>query len=257
MLKVLVGRDRKQVGQFAGEVVNKAVVKNKHLKLGLATGSSVLELYEVLIMYHQQYSTNWEEVVTFNLDEYVGPQPDDPHSYHAFMFKNLFNYLNIKAANIHFPEVKANQDEPGTYDQIIAKQGGIDLQILGLGQNGHIGFNEPASRPDSVTRVVSLTESTRQANSIFFQGDITQVYHLAVTMGLHTIMQARQIVLLVSGDQKQEIIKRFFATQKTGFNPACPVSILWHHPDVLLVLDEAAAALVKPELEEFLLRAPA
>lgn len=204
--------------------------------LGLATGSTPLLLYRALV----GLKLDWRAVVTFNLDEYVGLAPEHPQSYHSFMQENLFRHVKVKAENIHIPDGMA-KDVPkfcARYENQIKQAGGIDLQVLGIGTDGHIGFNEPTSSLASRTRIKTLTQQTRRDNSRFF-GSEGAVPHHVITMGIGTIMEARQIILLAFGEAKARAIAQ---TVEGPITANCPASILQMHPTVKVFLDEAAAS---------------
>jgi glucosamine-6-phosphate deaminase len=203
--------------------------------LGLATGSTPLLLYRELA----QMKLDWSHVTTFNLDEYVGLAPDHPASYHRFMRENLFNQINIAESNVHIPD-GLTEDIPGSclrYEQQIREAGGIDFQLLGIGTDGHIGFNEPTSSLASRTRIKTLTQRTRTDNARFFGGE-TAVPHHVITMGIGTIMEARQVLLIAFGPDKAHAVAEALEGPITSMNPA---SILQLHPVAKLVLDEPAA----------------
>ena len=203
--------------------------------LGLATGSTPLLLYRALI----EMKLDWSKVTTFNLDEYVGLPREHPQSYHSFMWKNLFRHVNITRDNVHIPVVNAG-DIPKScerYEQQIGDAGGIDLQVLGIGTDGHIGFNEPTSSLVSRTRIKTLARQTRGDNARFF-GNKEQVPHHVVTMGIGTIMEARQIVLLAFGANKSRAIAGAVEGPLSAINPA---SALQMHASVKVFLDEPAA----------------
>ena len=207
--------------------------------LGLATGSTPLPLYAELVRLHREQGLSFRSAITFNLDEYEGLGPTHPQSYRAFMEEHLFRHLDIPAANIHIPD-GLTQDASrncAAYEAAIRAAGGIDLQILGIGRTGHIGFNEPPSSVDSRTRRVHLDEVTRRDNSVFF-GDLAQVPHGALTMGVATILEARRIALLAFGDAKADIVRR--AIQETP-SADCPATWLQRHPACVFHLDAAAA----------------
>ena len=207
--------------------------------LGLATGSTPLPLYAELIRLHRDAKLSFRSVLTFNLDEYEGLGPTHPQSYRHFMEENLFRHLDIPAANIRIPDglTKDATKHCADYEAAIRAAGGIDLQILGIGRTGHIGFNEPPSAADSRTRRVHLDEMTRRDNSIFF-GDLAQVPHGALTMGVATILEARRVELIAFGEAKAEIVHR---AMKTTPSPDCPATWLQQHPRCTFHLDAAAA----------------
>ncbi|MDP3849177.1 MAG: glucosamine-6-phosphate deaminase [Luteolibacter sp.] len=204
--------------------------------LGLATGSTPLRLYRKLIA----MDLDWSRVTTFNLDEYIGLPREHPQSYHSFMWENLFRHINIAADHIHIPDGNAADipDFCACYEQQIANVGGIDLQVLGIGTDGHIGFNEPTSSLASRTRIKTLTGQTRLDNARFF-GSERDVPHHVITMGIGTIMEARQNLLLAFGPNKARAIAEAVEGPITSINPA---SILQMHPVVKVCLDEPAAS---------------
>ena len=226
----------------AREIADLIEIRSKSGKptvLGLATGSTPLPLYAELIRLRREEGVSFRSVITFNLDEYEGLGPDHPQSYRFFMEANLFRHLDIPAANIHIPDglTKDPAKNCADYEAAIRGAGGIDLQILGIGRTGHIGFNEPPSAPDSRTRWVHLDEVTRRDNSVFF-GDLAQVPHGALTMGVATILEARRVALLAFGEAKAEIIGR--AIKETP-SAGCPATWLQRHPACTFHLDAAAA----------------
>ena len=207
--------------------------------LGMATGSTPLALYRELVA----LKLNWRKVKTFNLDEYVGISPQHPQSYHHFMWENLFGQVNIDKKNVHIPDGLA-KDIPkfcANYEKQIRAAGGIDLQVLGIGTDGHIGFNEPTSSLASRTRIKTLTPQTRKDNARFF-GSEAEVPHHCITMGIGTILAARHCVLLAFGKNKARAIAEAVEGPITSMNPA---SALQFHPKTTVFLDEAAAAELK------------
>lgn len=226
-------------GQSAAEVGARIIALLLRTKpdavLGLATGSTPLPLYQALVA----MDLDWSRVVTFNLDEYIGLPRDHPQSYHRFMWENLFRHVNIRPENIHIPDGNA-ADIPAScaaYEEKIRAAGGIDLQLLGIGTDGHIGFNEPASSLASRTRIKTLTRQTCQDNARFF-GSVEAVPRHVITMGIGTILEARQVLLLASGGNKAAAIAGAVEGPVTASNPA---SALQMHPVVKVCLDEPAA----------------
>lgn len=211
----------------------------KSTVLGLATGSTPLPLYAELIRLHRDEGLSFRTVVTFNLDEYVGLGPAHPQSYRHFMEEHLFRHLDVPVSQIHIPDGLTNEATRhcATYEAAIRHAGGIDLQILGLGRTGHIGFNEPPSAADTRTRQVHLDEMTRQDNSVFF-GDLSLVPRAALTMGVATIMEARRIELLAFGEGKSAIVHR--AMQETP-SATCPATWLQRHPHCTFHLDSGSS----------------
>lgn len=206
--------------------------------LGLATGSTPLGIYKELIDRHQKGDLDFSEITSINLDEYKGLAGDHPQSYRWFMQQNLFGHVNIRPENTHVPNGLAEdaQAECARYDEIIYGCGGIDLQLLGLGHNGHIGFNEPDDAFAKDTHLVALSDTTIQANTRFFSSS-REVPRFAFTMGIRSIMSARQILVVVSGKDKADIVKEAFFGPVT---PSVPASILQMHGNVILVADEDA-----------------
>jgi len=208
--------------------------------LGLATGSTPLGLYQKWIERYRSGQISFKNIVSFNLDEYCGVPPEDPQSYHYFMQENLFKHIDILPQNTHIPKTDCG-DLPASaesYELAIAQAGGIDLQILGIGSEGHIGFNELGSSLSSATRVKTLTQKTRNDNARFF-ASMEQVPRMAITMGLGTIMNARAILLLATGNHKADTIRDTVEGPVTAMVPA---SILQFHPNATLVIDRAAAS---------------
>lgn len=216
------------------------VIRQEHgAVLGLATGSTPLSLYRELVA----LKLDWRKVTTFNLDEYVGISPQHPQSYHAFMWENLFHHVNVPKKNIHIPDGLAN-DIPKfctDYENRIRAAGGIGVQLLGIGTDGHIGFNEQGSSLASRTRIKTLTPQTRKDNARFF-GSEDQVPHHVITMGIGTILEARHCVLLAFGKSKARAIAGAVEGPVTAMNPA---SALQLHPKVTVFLDEESAAELK------------
>lgn len=213
--------------------------KKPNAVLGLATGSTPLLLYRELVL----MKLDWRKITTFNLDEYVGLSPEHSHSYHTFMWENLFSHVNIAKKNVHIPDGQA-KDIPkfcAKYEKQIRMAGGIDLQLLGIGTDGHIGFNEQTSSLASRTRIKTLTPQTRKDNARFF-GSEEKVPHHVITMGIGTILEARHCVLLAFGKNKARAIAEAAEGPITSMNPA---SALQQHPKVTVFLDEAAASELK------------
>ena len=227
---------------IAREIADLIEIRSKSGKptvLGLATGSTPLPLYAELIRLHREEQLSFRSVITFNLDEYEGLGPTHPQSYRFFMEENLFRHLDIPAANIHIPDglTKDAVRNCADYEAAIRAAGGIDLQILGIGRTGHVGFNEPPSDADSRTRWVHLDEVTRRDNSVFF-GDLSLVPQGALTMGVATILEARRIELIAFGEAKADIVARAI---KEAPSADCPATWLQRHPACTFHLDAAAA----------------
>lgn len=208
--------------------------------LGLATGSTPIDTYNLLIKYHQDGMLDFSKARSFNLDEYAGLSPDHPCSYRRFMDEHLFNHINMDETHVPLGSAEDLQAEGRRYDELIDQAGGIDIQLLGLGQNGHIGFNEPASSFSYATQVVELTQSTIEANQRFFERKEDVPTH-AISLGIGGIMKAKQIVLIAFGDNKAQAVR---AMVKGPVDPMCPASILQLHPDAVILLDKQAASLL-------------
>lgn len=239
MIQVIVVDNYDEVSDKAFEILEE-VVSNPHAVLGLATGSSPLGLYERMIKDHQDNNTSYKDIVTFNLDEYLGLPRNHKESYYTFMHENLFNNLDIREENIHIPDgsVDDAQEEARDYETAMQKYQ-IDLQVLGIGANGHIGFNEPGTAFDTVTHIVNLTEQTREDNARFFNDDIDQVPTQAITMGIATLKRAKKIVLVAAGENKADAI---YGMIKGEMTTDLPASALQDHGNVVVILDKAAAS---------------
>ena len=227
-----------ELSGFAARHVIKLIESKQDVTLGLATGSTPVGLYAALIQEHRRRKLDLSRITSFNLDEYVGIPPDHPQSYHVFMHRHLFRHVDLPPESTHFPGGDLSGDE---YENLIRKSGGIDLQILGIGSNGHIGFNEPGSSFSSRTREVQLADRTIADNARFFD-HIDQVPRTAITMGIATILEADHIVLLANGENKADAIAAAVEASPTEDVPA---SALQLHPRVTVILDHAAASKLK------------
>lgn len=226
-------------GQAAAALITAQVLQKPDAVLGLATGSTPIPTYQHLIRQYQDGVVDFSSVRVFNLDEYAGVAADHPCSYHFFMAEQLFDHINIQRGNTAIPNGTAPDlhAEGQRYDAAIRAAGGIDLQILGIGRNGHIGFNEPDSRFVYGCHPVKLTQSTIEANRRFFASE-EEVPRMAISMGVGSILEARRIVLIATGADKADAV----AAAVTGdIDPQVPASILRTHPQVIFLLDEAAA----------------
>lgn len=232
-MKIIVCKSKEEIADLISDKVIKLVQEKPNAILGLATGSSPLETYKAIIC--RGFKTDFSKISTYNLDEYCGNK-DVTQSYRYFMDHNLFYGININKDNTHFPD----ENDPEKYDKDIKKAGGIDLQILGIGANGHIGFNEPGTSFDSMTHITDLTKKTIEDNSRFFKR-IEDVPTKAVSMGIKTILDAKEIVLIATGKNKAEAVKK--ALEKE--DEACPASSLLKHNNVTFYLDEDAASLIE------------
>ena len=237
-MKLIIG-SKEDVSAQAAQRYVELLGKKPDAVLGLATGSTPLALYAELARLCAEGKVSFARAKSYNLDEYIGLDGSHDQSYRYFMDHNLFQHIDIKPENTHVPSGFVKDDEEAArYDAEIDAAGGIDLQLLGIGNNGHIGFNEPLTPFTSVTHIVKLTDSTREANKRFF-ASLDEVPTHAVTMGIHTVMKARSIMLLAFGEGKAEIIKK---TVQGRPDTAVPASLLQLHEDVTLYLDEAAAS---------------
>lgn len=246
-MKLIITKDYDQMSKMAADRIIQQLAKKPDSVLGLATGSSPIGMYGYLVDAYNKKDVDFSKAVTFNLDEYYGLAPDHPQSYRYFMDTNLFSHVNINKRNIHVPDGLCEDVEKfcEEYERAIEKAGGIDLQILGIGQNGHIGFNEPNSSLDVMTHLAVLTENTIDANSRFFDS-IDQVPKKAITMGLGTIMNAKEIVMLASGKNKAKAIANL---AKPTVNTEVPASMLHLHRNALVISDAEAASLIGPDSE--------
>ncbi len=244
-MRIIVEKDYHAMSKKAALMVASQITLKPNSKLGLATGGTPLAMYDKLIEMYREDEIDLSEVQSFNLDEYCGLAADHPNSYHYYMYDNFFKEINIKKENIHIPDGSAEdfKQECRDYEESIKKAGGIDLQILGIGSNGHIGFNEPAESLNVATEVVDLTEETIKANSRYFESK-DQVPKKAISMGMATILKADRIVLLASGKNKAEAIKKTVSGKISTHEPA---SLLQTHPQVTIILDRDAASLISKE----------
>jgi glucosamine-6-phosphate deaminase len=237
-MKVIKVKDFGEMSQRACSVIIDLIGEKDNPVLGLATGSTPEGLYACMIGAFRQGEVSFLNVTTFNLDEYVGLSTDDPNSYHFYMNEKLFNHIDIPSEQIHIPNGQASDllAECQNYEQQISEEGQIDLQVLGLGLNGHIGFNEPGTSFSSRTHIMDLMESTRHANARFFKS-LDEVPAKAITMGIQTIMESRMILLLVSGEKKAQALARLLNGE---ISEEFPASVLLRHPNVIIIADEEA-----------------
>ena len=240
-MKVIKVKDYNELSKVACEIFVEEIKKNPSLTLGLATGSTPIGLYQNLIKEYEKGNRSFKDVKTFNLDEYCGLERSHPQSYYTFMHENLFSKIDINLDNVHLPRTDGTDLEKlaKEYNELLL-QNQIDLQVLGIGSNGHIGFNEPGTSFDQETFVVELTQKTREDNKRFFNS-IDEVPTHAITMGIKNILAAKKIVLLASGKAKAEAIYKTVKEQPT---PDVPASALQLHPDVTIIVDEEAGALL-------------
>lgn len=242
-MNILVAKDYDEMSDKAAHIVVGKILNKPDSVLGLATGSTPMGLYRKLMDFYNCGLVSFAETVTFNLDEYIGLSTDCSQSYAMFMKKNLLNHINIKLENCHIPLgiTKDVSKECQYYEKKIRTHGGIDLQILGIGRNGHIGFNEPDVKFEAQTHLVQLDEETIFDNARFFERS-EDVPRKAISMGIKTIMQSRKIVLLASGKEKADAV---FGMVKGEITPKLPASVLQLHPDVTLIVDEDAYSKIK------------
>ena len=247
-MEVILVENYAEMSEHAARVIEEQITKNDHSILGLATGSTPLGLYEKLIEGHKKRGVSYKHIQSFNLDEYLGLDQGHPGSYFTFMYENLFKHIDISMEHIQIPhsQPRSVEEECERYDQVIESIGPIDLQIKGIGSNGHIGFNEPGSDLNSTTHVVELAASTRNDNAHFF-GSLEEVPTHAITMGLQSILKSKRILLLASGERKAEAVKRLLSAQVSEMFPA---SHLWNHDHVTLIVDQDAYKLVSQKGSE-------
>ena len=242
-MEVIIQPDSRRGAELGASIIENLIRTKPNAVLGLATGSTPVALYCELIRTHREHGLDFSQVTTFNLDEYVGLHPEHPASYHRFMAESFFDHVNVNPHRIHIPD-GMTKDIPAyctAYEAAIAQAGGIDLQLLGIGHDGHIGFNEPSSSLGSRTRIKTLTENTVAANQRFFSSAQKVPLHV-ITMGVGTIMEARTCMLLAFGEGKAEAVSAMVEGPITAM---CPASVLQLHPQAILIVDEAAASLLK------------
>ncbi len=241
-MEIRVFDTAEQVGQATATLFAAQLLANPKSVLGLATGSTPIPTYKSLIALNKQGVVDFSQCTTFNLDEYVGIAEDHVCSYHRFMDDNLFNFVNIRREAIHLPDANAADMDAAAqaYDDAIVAAGNIDIQLLGIGHNGHIGFNEPDDHFTYGCHVVGLTQSTIEANTRFFNSQ-DEVPRQAVSLGVGAIMNARQVLLIATGKDKAPAIRD---SVKGAVSPKCPASILRTHQNVIFLLDKEAASLL-------------
>lgn len=237
-MKIIKAKDYQDMSRKAANIISAQIIMKPDCVLGLATGSTPIGTYKQLIEWYEKGDLDFGDVSSVNLDEYKGLPKENDQSYYYFMHHNLFDYVNINPERTNLPNGMEpdSEKECARYDAVILSMGGVDLQLLGLGHNGHIGFNEPGESFEKGTHCVDLTERTIEANKRFF-ASADDVPKQAYTMGIRTIMMARKILVVVSGEDKADIVQKAFFGAVT---PQVPASILQMHPDVTVVADEAA-----------------
>ena len=235
-MEIIIQPDAESAAEMAARIFAELIHSKPKAVLGLATGSTPLPLYRKLV----DRNLDWSGITSFNLDEYIGVGPEHPQSYHAFMHGNLFEHVNIHPANIHIPDGMSTDPEAHCreYEENIQSAGGIDLQLLGIGTDGHIGFNEPTSSLASRTRIKTLTSRTRKDNARFFGSEDAVPFHV-ITMGIGTILETRKTLLLATGKNKAQAVAQAVEGPITSMNPA---SALQLHPSAIFCLDEEAAS---------------
>ncbi len=238
-MKIIIKENYQQMSVEAALFVKKRILEKPDIVLGLASGETPLGLYKELIKMYRKGDLDFSKITTFNLDEYLSIKPSHPQSYHFYMQQNFFKHINIKKENIFILDGLAKDIEAHCewYENKIKEKGGIDLQILGIGRNGHIGFNEPGTDFNSITRVVSLEKTTIKDNARFFK-NIEEVPKKAITMGIKTILDSKECLLLASGIKKREIVSKFL---KGAVSSKVPASALKNHKNVIIILDKTAA----------------
>ena len=240
-MKVIVVENYQQIGQHGAQIIAGVIKNNPNAVLGLATGTSPIGIYQNLVEMCLKGEISFANVKTVNLDEYVGLDGTHPQSYRYFMNDNLFNHVDIDKANTFVPNgVAENLQEECTRYTTLVNNLVQDIQLLGIGSNGHIAFNEPGTPFDSTTHVVNLTENTIKDNSRLFE-DISQVPTKALTMGIANIMNAKRILIVANGKNKAQAV---YDMVKGQVNTTCPASVLQNHPDVTVIVDKDAASLL-------------
>lgn len=241
-LNIIKTDNYEEMSRIASNKIIELIKKKPNAVLGLATGGTPEGVYQMLIKDHELNGTSYKYVKTINLDEYIGLDKMDKQSYYTFMHEKLFSHIDIQPENTNVPNGMASDIEAETerYESFIHEIGGIDLQILGIGHNGHIAFNEPGTPFSSTTHVIKLAENTRQANARFFNS-IDEVPTHAITMGIQSIMDSKEIILLASGASKAEAIKKLVHGE---ISEEFPASVLRNHKDITVIVDKDAAQLI-------------
>ena len=232
----LIVLEKNQIDEVVANLFIETINNKPNCVLGLATGSSPVGIYKNLVKAYQENKVSFKDVTTFNLDEYIGLEETHHQSYRYFMNDNLFNHIDIDKNNTHVPNGINYEYDVENYDKEIENNGGIDLQILGIGSNGHIAFNEPGTSFDSLTHVVDLKESTIKDNSRFFNS-IDEVPTKSITMGLTSIIKAKKIVIIITGENKKDVLAKLLTGE---ISEDLPASILHNHPDVTIYADYKA-----------------
>lgn len=238
-MNIIIEENYEDLSRTAAELLEEEILRDKNIVLGLATGSTTKGMYRELVKKHKEEGLDFSNVKSFNLDEYIGLDPENPGSYWYFMQENFFKHINIKRENAIVPNgnVKDLERYCKDYDTIIKNAGGIDVQILGVGTNGHIGFNEPDKKLSAGTTVVELKDSTIKDNSRFFES-IDEMPRTAITMGIGSILKAKKIILLANGVKKHDAINKLL--NETTIYTEFPLSFLRAHPNVTVIIDKEA-----------------
>ena len=242
-MKIYKAKDYKDMSRKAANIISAQVIMKPNCVLGLATGSTPIGTYAQLVEWYNKGDLDFSEVTTVNLDEYKGLPRTNDQSYYYFMHQHLFDQVNIQERHTHLPNGMEpdSKKECERYEELIRSLGGVDLQLLGMGHNGHIGFNEPGTPFSQETFIVKLTDKTRQDNKRFFNS-IDEVPTHAITMGISNIMKAKKILMLISGANKADTVVKLLSGEVT---PDFPASILNEHPDVTVIIDQDAYSKVK------------
>lgn len=241
-MEVIIVKDHEEMSKVAAQFFKDQIKKDAKSVLGLATGGTPERMYELLISANKSGEISFKDVKTFNLDEYIGIPREHEMSYYTYMNENLFNHIDINKENTSVPNGNGDIAKNGKeYDEKIAKLGGIDLQVLGIGENAHIAFNEPGAKENEGTHEVKLTESTISANSRYFASK-DDVPKTAITMGIGSILKAKKIILIASGAKKANAIR---STVEGTISELAPSSFLQKHPDVTIIVDEEAGKLLR------------
>jgi glucosamine-6-phosphate deaminase len=254
-MRIVIKKDAAEVGQWTANYIVEKIrkagpVEEKPFVLGLPTGSTPLTTYKELILRHKAGDVSFGNVITFNMDEYVGLPEDHPESYHSFMFHNLFNHIDIPRKNIHILNGNAPdlEKECRDYEREISLHGGVDLFLGGMGPDGHLAFNEPGSSLVSRTRIKTLSYDTIQANSRFFEGDVKKVPTMALTVGVGTVMDAHEVLVMVTGYNKARALREVV---EGGVSHMWTVSVLQLHPKAIIVCDEASTMELQVETVKY------
>jgi glucosamine-6-phosphate deaminase len=242
-MQIIAVKDKNEMSRKAAQIIREVVQNKPDAVLGLATGGTPEGTYKELVADYREHGTSYHKVHTVNLDEYAAIDPKDPNSYHTYMEDHFFKYIDLPENQRHLPNSKdISEQECARYDDLIASLGGVDLQLLGIGRNGHIGFNEPGTPLTIGTHVVKLTDSTRDANARYF-GSISEVPERAVTMGIGTILKSKKIIMVVSGEDKADAMSKLVRASVP--DSSFPASALVQHPNVTVIADEPALSLIK------------